>query len=317
MTIEKNQALADAPATDTNVLINMHCFAIFRNKRIDLATDQLEVRIGAAVLYGHGVFTTLAIYDGQPFQWTKHWARLTEHAERSRIDISTLSESRTLTQMCRLIKVNKVVDGRARLTLFGSSNDGDIGGAWSMKTSAKKQKTDLLIITGESRINNNKGLALTCSPFRINTHSPLSGIKSLNYMEHILSMEEARSRKFDEAVIVNQLGEIASVSMANIFWVTKGTLYTPSLNTGCIRGTTRELVIKLAGELAIPCSEGSFEMAALSEAEEIFLTSSGLGVAPVTSFDFRQYSTLAAAAAGSVGVRLRDAFRLSISCDLI
>lgn len=287
----------------------MHRFAILRNKLIDLTADQLKIRIGATILYGHGVFTTLAIYNAQPFQWREHWARLIEHAERSLIDISTFNEGSAFKQLGRLIKANEIINGRARLTLFGNFSDGGIGGVWSNAGSAKKEKTNLLIITGARRIKENEGVALTCSPFRINTHSPLTGVKSLNYLEHILFIKEARARNFDEAVIFNQHGEISSASMANIFWVTNGMLYTPSLATGCMRGTTRELVIKLAADLGIPCTEGSFEMAALTEAEEIFLTSSSRGIAPVTSFDFRQYSALAAAASSSVGARLRDAFR--------
>ena len=128
--------------------------------------------------------------------------------------------------------------------------------------------------------------------------------RSLNYLDHVLSWEEAHSRDFDEAVMLNERGEIVSVTMANIFWVRNGTVHTPALSTGALAGVTRECVIKLAAEHYLPLIEGIYTMQDLTEAEEIFLTSAGLGVSVVSTFDFRTY----AVAAGSVAAILREAF---------
>jgi branched-subunit amino acid aminotransferase/4-amino-4-deoxychorismate lyase len=118
----------------------------------------------------------------------------------------------------------------------------------------------------------------------------LMGVKSLNYLDRILSWEEAQSRDFDEAVCLNERGEIVSATLANIFWTRDGKLHTPALSTGALAGVTRECVIEIAGRLFVPVVEGVYEMGDLVDADEIFLTSSGLGVAPVTTFDFRRYS---------------------------
>jgi branched-subunit amino acid aminotransferase/4-amino-4-deoxychorismate lyase len=107
----------------------------------------------------------------------------------------------------------------------------------------------------------------------------------------VLSWEEAQSRDFDEAVVLNERGEIVSATTANLFWAKNGTLHTPALSTGALAGITRECVIELANQRFIPLLEGSYEMQDLTEADEIFLTSSSLGVAPVTTFDFRRYSS--------------------------
>ncbi len=82
--------------------------------------------------------------------------------------------------------------------------------------------------------------------------------------------------------------------MANIFWVKDGTVHTPALSTGA-----------LAGDHFIPLIEGVYSMQDLTDADEIFLTSAGLGVAIVSTFDFRTYSV----AAGSVAATLREVFR--------
>jgi 4-amino-4-deoxychorismate lyase len=93
--------------------------------------------------------------------------------------------------------------------------------------------------------------------------------------------------------------------MANIFWVKDGTVHTPTLSTGALAGVTRACVIELASKHFIPLVEGTYEMQDLTEADEIFLTSASLGLAIVTTFDFRTYSV----PAGSVAVTLREAFR--------
>ena len=90
--------------------------------------------------------------------------------------------------------------------------------------------------------------------------------------------------------MLNERGEIVSATMANIFWVKEGTVYTPSLSTGTMAGITRAAVIELAEKQFIPVIEGVFELSDLTEADEIFLTSASFGVAPVTTFDFRRYS---------------------------
>jgi branched-subunit amino acid aminotransferase/4-amino-4-deoxychorismate lyase len=160
-------------------------------------------------------------------------------------------------------------------------------------------------MTGEPQKISPAGMSLAVSPYRFNTFSPLAGIRSLNYLEQVLSWEEAQARDFDEAVMLNERGEIVSATMANIFWAREGTLHTPALSTGAIAGITRGAVVELAGKQFIPVIEGVYDLGDLTEAEEIFLTSASLGVALVTTFDFRQYSV----ATANICARLSDAFR--------
>src|SRR5262249_50553091 len=156
---------------------------------------------------------------------------------------------------------------------------------------------------GERQMIAPTGMSLAVSPYRSNTVSPLAGIKSLNYLEHVLSWEEAQSRDFDEAVVLNERGEIVSATTANLFWAKNGTLHTPALSSGALAGITRDCVIEVANKHFIPLLEGIYEMNDLTDADEIFLTSSSLGVAPVTTFDFRRYTE------GSLTKTIAQAFR--------
>ena len=258
---------------------------IYLNKTMVEATKARVAPVSSAMLYGRGVFTTVAIYDANPFLWSKHWQRLTTHAAKLDIDHTGCTEKGVGDAMKKLIAFNQVKDGRARVIMLARSGRD----TWRTKPTGGK-KTDLLIMTGDPPKVPPNGSSLAVSPFRINTFSPLTGIKSLNYLANVLAWEEAQSRDFDEAVVLNERGEIASATTANLFWVKDGTVHTPALSTGAMAGVTRECVIDIASKHFIPLLEGVYEMGDLTDADEIFLTSSALGVAPVTTFDFRRYA---------------------------
>jgi branched-subunit amino acid aminotransferase/4-amino-4-deoxychorismate lyase len=273
---------------------------IYLNKVMLEATKARVAPVSSAMLYGRGVFTTVAIYNGKPFLWPEHWQRLNEDALKLSVDCTGANERNVGEALGKLIAVNRVGQGRARVILLARSGR-DV---WKIKKTGDR-KTDLLIMTGEPQKISSAGLSLAVSPYRQNTLSPLTGIKSLNYLDEVLAWEEAQAREFDEAVMLNERGEIVSATMSSIFWVKDGTLHTPNLNTGTLPGVTRAAVIELATKQFIPVIEGVYELGDLVDAEEIFLTSASYGVAPVTTFDFRQYSV----SASNISARLSDAFK--------
>ena len=272
---------------------------IYLNKTMVEATKARVAPVSSAMLYGRGVFTTLAIYDAKPFLWPRHWQRLTTHAKRLDIDFTGCNEKNVGEALQKLISVNQVEWGRARVIML-ARHGRDF---WKTKAPGAK-KTDLLIMTGDPQKVAPAGLSLAVSPYRVNTSSPTSGIKSLNYLDNVLAWEEAQSRDFDEAVVLNERGEIVSATTANLFWAKNGTLHTPNLSTGALAGVTRECVIEIAHKHFLPLLEGIYEMTDLTDADEIFLTSSSLGVAAVTTFDFRRYSE------GPLTTMIMDAYRL-------
>lgn len=275
----------------------MHAI-IYLNKSMVEVTKARVAPVTAAMLYGRGVFTTVAFYASGPFLWNEHWQRLVDHAARLNISTAELNEESIGLALKKLISVNDVSQGRARVMLL----DRNSPQVWHASQPGSRQ-TDLVIMTADSQTVRS-GVSLAVSPFRLNTLSPVVGLKTLNYLDHVLSWEEAHRRDFDEAVMLNERGEIVSTTLANIFWVKDGTVYTPVLSTGAMAGVTRGQVIKLAKENFIPLIEGVYEMSDLADADEIFLTSAGIGLAIVTTFDFRTYSVVA----GSVVAILKDAF---------
>lgn len=255
----------------------MHEFVSF-NHQISSATNTLLSAVSSAAFYGKGIFTTLAIYDGKPFLWEKHWQRLNDNAKKIGVDLSIFEEEKVKTSLLEIIKNNNLTRARARLTLFDESSSS----IWQIESN---RKTSLLITTADLR-STPENLRLTVSPFCINSTSPLAGIKSCNYLENILALENAKAQGFDEAVRLNEKGEITSACMANIFWAKGDNIFTPSLNTGCLAGTTRGFILD---NFAIEEREAAF--AELSEADEIFLTSAGVGIAKVERLGERELSS--------------------------
>jgi branched-subunit amino acid aminotransferase/4-amino-4-deoxychorismate lyase len=246
-------------------------------------TDASEVRIEAAsagVLYGWGVFTNVRVYDGAAFSLDRHWERLSRHAERARVAV-TCDYAEIERAVAELIRATPVRDGRARITLLKGS-----AGAWRTET---RTESDLLIlITGDVQ-RATTDLAITISPIRILSSSPLAGVKRTAMLDNLIALEEARGRSFSEAVMLNERGEIVSATASNIFWVEGDELFTPSLRTGCVAGVTRALVCEIVQGMRIHLVEGGFTIQRLLDASEIFLTSTAREIAPVTVFDIKQY----------------------------
>lgn len=208
--------------------------------------------------------------------WPRHWARLQDNAARIGFDISGFAEEDVLKALGDLVERNRFALGLARVTFFDEAP----GKLWPSDTG---QGASILITTRYPRPLPER-LKLTVSPYRINSASPIAGVKSCNYLENLLAIEEAKARGFDEAIRLNERGEIASGCMANIFWRTGGMLYTPSLKSGCVTGTTRGEVIEKQGAV-----EMDVGIEVLENADAIILTSAGLGKVEVGEFDGRAF----------------------------
>jgi branched-subunit amino acid aminotransferase/4-amino-4-deoxychorismate lyase len=118
----------------------------------------------------------------------------------------------------------------------------------------------------------------------------LAGVKQTAMLENLFALEEARSRAFNEAVLLNERGEIVSATAANIFWVQGDEVFTPSLAAGCVSGITRHFIHEIATRWKLHVVEGSFSVQRLLDAREVFLTSTAREVTIVSSFDAKQYS---------------------------
>ena len=134
-------------------------------------------------------------------------------------------------------------------------------------------------------------------------------IKSLNYLNHILSRMEATHAGADEAILLNSAGRIAEGSADNIFIVQRGELLTPPVIEGALDGITRQVVIELAETLGIKFREIPLAPYDLFTADECFLTGTGAELIPVGYADGRKIPECP----GPIYSRLAAAFRELVS----
>ncbi|GAI46513.1 unnamed protein product, partial [marine sediment metagenome] len=135
------------------------------------------------------------------------------------------------------LQANKLSDARLRITV-------SIGeGGMTPDPSACKKPTVLVMAEHYKPYPlkfYRKGFSAVVSSIRRNSQSPLSQLKSTNYLESMLARQEARAAGVDEALCLNEKGFLAEASMSNIFLVAEGTLKTPGLDSGILPGITRE-----------------------------------------------------------------------------
>jgi branched-subunit amino acid aminotransferase/4-amino-4-deoxychorismate lyase len=110
--------------------------------------------------------------------------------------------------------------------------------------------------------------------YRISTSDPWIGHKSTQYYAYWEARRRAVEKGFDEAILLNERGEIAEGAMANIFWIRADALYTPHIDCGGLPGIFSAYIKGLRLELGIELHESAASPEELAHADSIFLTNS-------------------------------------------
>ena len=122
------------------------------------------------------------------------------------------------------------------------------------------------------------------------------------YANSALASDEARRSGFDEAIFLNENGHVAEGATCNIFMARAGRLITPPVTDNVLEGITRDTVMELAWrELGVETVERSIDRSELYMCDELFLTGTAVGLAPVVRVDHRPVND---AAIGPVTRRL-------------
>jgi branched-chain amino acid aminotransferase len=110
-----------------------------------------------------------------------------------------------------------------------------------------------------------------------------------HYTNAVLAMHDAVERGFDEAILLNERGEIAEATGENVFIVAGGTLHTNDLDADVLAGITRDTVLRMAADEGIPVTIAPITLEALAAADEVFLTGTAAEIVPVKAVDERSY----------------------------
>lgn len=231
------------------------------------------------VILGLAIFETMLAVDGRPKFIPAHLKRWEESCRR----LGWKFPDNDLEAIgAELLARNGLTQGRGRLRLTMT------GGSGSVFT--KDAGTDALTwITATPVDAPPDSVSVLLSPWRRNERSPLAGLKTASYAENILALDHARAAGFDETLFHNTAGQLCEAGTSNVFIVRGGRVLTPSLDSGCLPGVMRSVIIGLAGKMGLTCVETSLGSTDLEEADEIFLTSAIRGPVPVSRLGQRAF----------------------------
>lgn len=225
-------------------------------------------------LFGFGLFETLLITEAGPLFVDLHWQRMNKGANFLGLKLPDKNEWMKLVQKF-IEETSSTFPYALRITLSGGSPLADI------PSQILFHKREIPYTPAQYTL----GISLHYLQSPRNEQSPLVSIKSTNYLENILAKQEAMRNGAEEGLWLNTKGYISEGTMSNLFFIKDETLFTPSLASGCLPGTRRQLILTLAKSLQIPTCEGLYSFSNLLLADEIFMTNALMGIMPVRQVD--------------------------------
>ena len=278
--------------SEARALIHRH---IFHNDQL-LPIEKVRLSPGqAGIINGWGLFTTLRIVRGEAFAFERHWRRLEKDAAIVRMPIP-YAGPRVRVQLQEVIRANNVSDGCARIYLI-YNQVGFFRSDESMPT------VDLVIYTAPLP-DYPAAVRLAIREHGRHAASTLSGVKTISWLNNVWSVAEAQKEGFDEVVMLNERGEVAECTAANIYLVRGDNVVTPPLNSGCLEGVTRSVLFEVAGEAGVTLKEQALKLEDFYVADEVFISSTNRNVLGVSEIAGHIFST----APGPVTLRVNEAF---------
>jgi branched-chain amino acid aminotransferase len=273
-------------------LIHRH---VFHNEQL-LPIEKVRLSPGqAGVICGWGLFTTLRIVQGEAFAFERHWRRLEKDAAIIRMPIP-YAGPRVRVNLQEVIRANSVTEGCARIYLVYNQV-----GFW--RSDEMGPAVDLIIYTAplpEYR----EPVRLTLREHGRHAASPLAGVKTISWLTNVWSVAEAQKEGFDEVILLNERGEVAECTAANVYLVKGDTILTPPLSSGCLEGVTRGILFEIAGEAGVSVKEQVLRPEDLNAADEVFISSTNRNVIGVGEIAGHALS----GAPGPVTKRVDEAF---------
>jgi branched-chain amino acid aminotransferase len=271
-----------------------------------MAPDAAKVSVfDRGFLYGDSVFETLRTYGGRPFALARHLQRLASSAARVFIDLPV-----SLEQLGREIESAIVGAGNAESYVRFTLTRG-VGEALGLDPGLSRHPLRVVIVTPlqppAPELYRDGVAVITHRTERITDANAAAGAKVGNYLTAVLANREARLANAAEALLVDGRGRVVEGATSNVFAVlSDGTLVTPPESDGILLGITRETVLAVAAELAVPIRLESLPLDVVKGAAEVFISSSIRELLPVVGVDG---APIGNARPGAVTTRLLGGFR--------
>ena len=260
---------------------NREGFIWFDGELIEWNKAQLHL-LSHGLHYASSVFEGERSYSGKIFKLKEHTERLFDSAKQ--LDLRVPFSIKEINDACyQTLEKNDLSDAYVRPIIWR--------GAETMGVSAPNSKIHCAIAVWEwpSYFNPEeklKGIRLTLSgwkrpsPETIPCQAKAAGL----YMICTLSKQEAESKGYDDALMLDWRGQVAEATGANIFFMKEKELHTPMPDC-FLNGITRRTVIDIAKEKGFEVIERKIELEELDNFEQCFITGTAAEVTPVSVID--------------------------------
>lgn len=281
---------------------------IWFDGRVHQPHEPLVSALDRGLTVGDGVFDTCAVIAGRPFALRRHVTRLA----RSAAMMGLTEPAADVVTAAALELAAHLEGGTGRLRMIWTAGPGAGG-------SPRTDSQPTLVLTASSEAvahpspeghGTQARTAVAVVPWPRNERSPLAGVKSISYGENVVAVEHARARGAGEAIFANTRGELCEGSATNVFLDTGDELLTPPLESGCLAGITRELVLEWGRAAGIPIREQTIPIDEFTGAQHAALTSSLRGIVPIDELDGRPLSP------GPLTAAMRDVYAARVAEDL-
>jgi branched-chain amino acid aminotransferase len=268
---------------------------IFHNDRIVAVPEARLSPSQAGLFNGWGLFTTMRVFHGEAFAYERHWRRLEKDAGRIRMPFA-FDRAQVRRHLGELLAANQVVEGTVRIYMIYNRV-----GFWQGDDSTPE--VDLILCTAGLPAHSDQA-RLSVAEHGRHAASPLAGVKTTAWLNNVWHLAEAQKAGWTEVILLNERGEVAECTSANIFCVKDGAVFTPPLSSGCLEGVTRSVLLEIAPRAGVSMMEKTLTLADLHAAEEVFITSTNRTLLGVSEVAGHTYS----AVMGPVAQKLERAF---------
>ena len=251
--------------------------AWLNGKFLPLADTRVSV-MDRGFLFGDGVYEVIPVYGGKLFRLAHHLKRLHNSLDAVRI-ANPLSAAAWETMLSELVSRNEGGDQAVYLQVTrGVAGKRDhafpenISPTLFAMSTAMAASVDIDGVTGIA--------AITLPDIRWK----LCNIKAITLLPNVMLRQQAIDDDCAEAILIKD-GFAIEGAASNLFIVSNGLVITPPNGPALLPGITRDLILELAANHAIPFRETSITQEALFSADEIWLTSSTREISPVTRLD--------------------------------
>ena len=236
--------------------------------------------------YGIGLFETLLAINNEVQLLSAHWNRLQQGLQILGFKTPSFFSQLSLQQAIQTLLSKNKHNQHARVRIQFFANAGGI--LETQHTTCNYLMETYAIDPTICELNEN-GLVLGIHSLYKKEIDPLSPYKINGRICYAMAAQEAKEKKWNDALLLNSHGNIIESSISNIFWVKNKEIFTPPVNEGCIAGIMRANWIAVLQEKGIPVAEIPFSKDLLLQADEVFLTNSIRKIRWVYAIENKQY----------------------------